>query len=197
MRFELEDVVFGASNTLPLAGNTRIEMRIFDPYDRKSDDRSKIEGFLSSRPDTLRELAYRNLTFGRAGEVVLEYALGPERVLVEDYDQILDVDDGRKRPPIDVLGVVSRDTSNEVLTQQRPFAAYKGPLMIELRPGEVQQVFVRLNLRDSSLKGAFVLLIDHSLGDKQIGSLVYVLMTPHNPFRPERKSSPPGPRASK
>jgi hypothetical protein len=194
MKFELDDISFGACNTLEKRGDTRLDIYVIDPQA----DRARLEDLVESRPDLLRELACRNLTFGRPSEVTLQLARGPQDGMVKQYDQVAQeiIPD---RVPIDVLGVINRRATEQILGNECNFKPVKEPEQIPLEPGEVRQYLLRLQLKDQKLQAAFAVQIDHWLDwdqERYIGGLSYLLLTPHNPFRAERPRSYP-PKSAK
>jgi hypothetical protein len=188
--FELHDVSFGACNTLPREGETLLDVGILDPQR----DRRKLESLLESRPDIWRDLACQHLTFGRPSEMKLYIARGEQGGMVKEWDRVAQ-EEIPDRVPIDVLGLVRRSRTPEILRRKPEFVPIDEPLKVHLVPGEVRHFVVRGEQKDLKARSAFLLQIDHWLEFERkhyIGGLSFLLIPPYNPFRAERpKSYPP------
>jgi hypothetical protein len=89
--------------------------------------------------------------------------------------------DGKHYPhlPISTLGAASREHVESLLLrgeqdEKSPFRDADAGLSIFLRPGEMQQVFVRLVPKDTKTQAAYAVQIDHWVStkkDEYIGGL--------------------------
>jgi hypothetical protein len=185
MTCSIKDYAFGAYNSSPHASTTYLTARILS---RKNDE--ELLRLLACDQEVYINLAHRNLKYGEPSGASLGMALGPERGFMQESDCA--GPDGTRYPrvPLSTLGVTQREQVDSLLRngerdERSPFRTAADGLSLYLRPGEMQQVFLRLIPKDPKVQAAYTVQIDHWLSaDKKeyIGGLTAMFLTPHDPF---------------
>ena len=182
--FAVRDHAFGAFNATPNAVNSFVTARILT----KKTDLEALEN-LARSPAINDFLARRQLKFGDDTTALLQMATGPERGFLGETL----CHDGTPMPtvPLTHQGAVARERVTSLLATAgeggRPsgFRHADAGLHVFLRPGEIQQVFLRCDLRTDRENLVHAARIEHWTSparDAYIGGLTTLFVTPFNPF---------------
>lgn len=176
---------FGAMNTLPDLTETRLQVKVLDP----ARDRDALRALVAD-PQVDLALRPRGVRFAMPDAV--RVGLGRERVMNRHYRRIL-----QGAPP--ELGAASRLSKTgpvgaaELARWLAPgtrLADAKGPIPLDLMPGEVAQGFVQVLPVRGHDRAAYAVQIAHAGADgRVIGGITVVFVPPHDYFG-ERDAKP-------